>query len=178
MDARLDESGLVKGRECGSCSMCCKVLRVDWFEPVKEAGKWCQHCRPGKGCAIWDTRPQQCGAWHCNWRKNPELGDQWRPDRSGFLINRSALHMPFEVIVDPSKPDSWRKEPYYSVLKRAAAALIAEKSILVVQIGARQILMLPDNEVPVPKGLENTDFRIEPDPATGRLNVRFLAAQV
>lgn len=173
MDPRVDENGLVKGRECGSCSMCCKVLRVDWLEPVKEAGKWCPHCMPGKGCGIWETRPVKCGAFHCHWRQNPELGDNWRPDRSGFLVNRSAMHMPFEVIVDPQKADSWRKEPFYSVIKRASQAMMNEQNVVLVQTGTRQIIVLPDNDVPVPQGQENKDFRVFRDAINNRFDVKF-----
>ena len=39
---------VVPGRECGSCSLCCKVYNVPEIE--KPAGKWCRHCTPGKGC--------------------------------------------------------------------------------------------------------------------------------
>jgi hypothetical protein len=52
-----DSTRLVPGRECGSCSMCCKVYNI--AEISKPAGKWCSHCKPGKGCVIHDAPPRQ-----------------------------------------------------------------------------------------------------------------------
>jgi hypothetical protein len=161
--AGLGPDGLVEGRNCGSCSLCCKVLHIGWLTPSKPANRWCTHCKPGQGCSIWNaTIPQECLNYFCQWRRMPQLGDAWRPDRTGFLINRQNETLPFEVVVDPGRPDSWRREPYYSQLKRAAHSAIEQKSAFVVQVGSRQWILLPDGEVPVPNGLENTDFRIEP----------------
>src|SRR5580698_7880286 len=60
------EAPLVPGRECGSCTLCCKVYHVAEIDKV--AGKWCQHCKPGSGCAIHDSLPKQCAEFNCLWR--------------------------------------------------------------------------------------------------------------
>src|SRR5258708_27094970 len=42
------DARVIPGRECGSCTLCCKVYNIP--EIGKAAGKWCKHCTPGKGC--------------------------------------------------------------------------------------------------------------------------------
>jgi hypothetical protein len=75
---------LVPGRACGECTVCCTVMAIDKPDIQKEAGVTCRHCR--KGCAIYETRPSLCRAFHCGWRQLPILDDGWRPDRSGVLV--------------------------------------------------------------------------------------------
>ena len=176
MAEEIGPDGLVVGRTCGPCTMCCKVLKIDWLEPPKAAGQWCGYCKPGQGCKIWENRPDGCAAYHCHWRRDPRLGDEWRPDKAGFLINLEAAHLPYSVSVDPGRSDSWRKEPYYSGLKRAALSAIAHQKILVVIVGQRHWLVLPDGDVQVPAGLENTDFRVfqETPLLGGRWKIQFL----
>ena len=77
---------LVAGRECGSCTVCCKVLKINVPELKKLAGVLCEHCAENVGCKIYQTRPVVCAGWHCGWRGMPYLGDDWRPDRCGVLI--------------------------------------------------------------------------------------------
>jgi hypothetical protein len=72
------------GNDCGSCTVCCMALRV--IELDKEAGRYCQHCLPGKGCGIYETRPEVCRGFLCGWRRVPQLGEEWRPDKSGILM--------------------------------------------------------------------------------------------
>ena len=40
-------------RDCGDCSLCCKLPRTDF----KEEYQWCKSCDVGKGCNIYSTRP-------------------------------------------------------------------------------------------------------------------------
>lgn len=173
MQSGLDERGLVIGRQCGSCSLCCKVYKIDWLDKPKPAGKWCHNCKPGQGCSIWQSVPQKCLDFYCSWRRMPQLGDDWRPDRAGFIMHRQDAHLPYEIVPDPGRPNSWRLEPYYSQLKRAAQSAVEQGTVLLVISGGRHTILLPDGEVPVPPGLENTDFRVERDPATQKLTVRF-----
>ena len=158
--SELASEGLVPGRDCGSCSLCCKVLKIDWLAAPKPGGKWCPHCAPGRGCGIWTNRPSGCATYFCEWRRLPQLGDEWRPDRAGFLISRPDPARPYEIVVDPGRANSWRQEPYYTQLKNAAASAIANRQALVVQVGGRQWILLPDGDQPVPPGKENHDFRL------------------
>ena len=76
--------GLVPGRECGDCTVCCTVMAIDKPDIQKEAGVTCRHCVGG--CAIYETRPSLCREYHCGWRQLPILDDSWRPDRSGVYV--------------------------------------------------------------------------------------------
>lgn len=151
---------LVEGRTCGPCSMCCKLFEIGWLDKPKPAGKWCHHCTPGKGCAIWQNVPAKCADFFCDWRKNAQLGDDWRPDRAGFVINQSAAHLPYEIIVDPGKPDAWRKEPYYSALRSAARIGVEKQQLIMVLVGARRWFLLPDKDVPIPTEHFTSDYRV------------------
>jgi len=61
--------------------MALRVIDLD-----KEAGRYCKHCLPGKGCGIYETRFEVCRGFLCGWRLVPELGEEWRPDKSGILM--------------------------------------------------------------------------------------------
>ena len=72
------ETSVVPGRSCGTCTLCCKVFPVP--DLAKPAGKWCQHCQPGKGCRIHETRPEVCRKFFCGWMVSPGLGPEWKPE--------------------------------------------------------------------------------------------------
>jgi hypothetical protein len=138
---------LVPGRSCGACSMCCKVFHVPEFD--KPAGQWCRHTIHGKGCAIHETRPPVCRAFFCHWMRNAALDDAWRPDRSKLVLYTEAEGRRLVVIVDPSSPHAWKKDPYYPQLKRWAGAAVAADHQLVVFHGMNATVVLPDRDVPV-----------------------------
>ena len=77
------------GNDCGNCTVCCMALTV--IELDKDAGIYCKHCLPGKGCGIYETRFEICRTFLCGWRLVPQLGDRWRPDRSGILMLRQEV---------------------------------------------------------------------------------------
>lgn len=85
---------LVKDRSCGECSVCCVVLNVDTKEFQKLPGVRCAHLCAGGGCGIHDTRYEVCRTYHCGWRYLSQLGDDWRPDRSGVLIDFQVDGLP------------------------------------------------------------------------------------
>ena len=41
---------LVQGRQCGTCTLCCKLLGIK--EINKPDWTWRTHCKPGRGCEI------------------------------------------------------------------------------------------------------------------------------
>jgi hypothetical protein len=88
------EQHLVPGRECGECTACCTVLHIDTPELQKPAGTTCVNCTAGKGCGIYETRPQICRSWFCGWRVMPQYDESWRPDRSQILIALEAENIP------------------------------------------------------------------------------------
>ena len=72
------------GRECGACSLCCTVLRVD--ELRKLGGTPCVHQRAAGGCGIYAERPGICRAYRCLWLGGG-LRDEDRPDALGAVLD-------------------------------------------------------------------------------------------
>jgi hypothetical protein len=89
---------LVPNRDCGGCTVCCKVLAIDTPQLKKPPGLLCKHCVKGAGCGIYESRPSVCVTWFCGWRRLP-LDDSWRPDRCGILI----------TLVDEGIPSHYEK---------------------------------------------------------------------
>jgi len=81
------------GRSCGDCNECCRYydLMRDFNKPQ---GILCSHWKAGTGCSIHATRPSICRDFYCHWLLNPELDDEWRPDRSGFIIRDTLEDIP------------------------------------------------------------------------------------
>ena len=146
-------SSVVPGRSCGTCTLCCKLFNVP--EVPKTAGKWCRHCEPGKGCRIYDTRPQMCREFLCGWMVSPGLGPEWKPERSKLIVQLHVVDEIFwlNVYVDESYPSAWQRPDIYKRLKHIASGNAAVgnklKIVVRVQIGLRHIIILPDRDVDV-----------------------------
>lgn len=82
-----------KGRECGSCRLCCKLVQVrdeasGFFKP---AGQWCRHaCEAGCELHGTDRKPAACIGFNCLWLQG--MGeDKHKPLRTkvvAFLTER------------------------------------------------------------------------------------------
>jgi len=48
---------------------------------------WRRQYKRGLGCRIYEDRPKACGDFICYWLHVPNLGDEWRPDRTGFVMH-------------------------------------------------------------------------------------------
>jgi len=92
---------LVTQRNCGECSVCCVALNVDTPEFQKQPGVACTHLCEGGGCAIHATRYPVCRVYHCGWRYLGILGEDWRPDKSGVLIEFQFDDLPHHY---PKRP--------------------------------------------------------------------------
>ena len=130
---------LVPGRECGSCMMCCKVPPIKALK--KPPGKWCPHAVFGKGCGIYADRPAVCSAFYCEWMRNPSLGPEWKPDKAKLVVSFP------DIWVDPSVPNAWREPPYFTRIKQWAVEGPERGEFVLVRIGPRLIVVLPDREV-------------------------------
>ena len=133
------------GRDCGACTLCCKVYDVPAVE--KLAGTWCRHCQPGRGCGIHETRPQHCRSFHCMWMTETWLGPEWKPDRSKLVLSVDPATRFLFVQVDPGAPGAWRRDPYYGQLKNWAAAGAGQGRQVVVFINKSATVVLPDRDV-------------------------------
>jgi hypothetical protein len=146
------------GRVCGSCALCCKVLRIEELD--KPAGQWCPHCTAGRdGCSIYHTRPGSCRSFHCNWLINPELGAEWRPITAKMVLVYDPPARRLAVHVDPAFPSAWRSEPYYRQLKawtragidcaRNPASDAWLMAPVLVYVDDRATVMLPNRDIEV-----------------------------
>ena len=105
-------------RECGDCSLCCKLLPMPEFN--KPAGTRCQHQRHGIGCNIYPRRPTPCKLWQCRWLNGDKTGS--RPDRAHYVVDimpdfvtvvpkdgSDPMQVPvIQVWIDPAFPDAHR----------------------------------------------------------------------
>ena len=134
-------AGPVQGRECGSCTLCCKVLHFADID--KPAGKWCQHVAQGRGCSIHATKPDVCRVYHCEWMLNPSLGPEWKPDRARFVMGTYPGTTALAVWLDPGAQGAWLKEPYYSMIKHWARIALINNTDVMVLNGNRVTVVLP-----------------------------------
>lgn len=110
------------GRQCGSCSLCCRLLPI--AEIKKASGVKCPLARHREGgcCTVYATHrfPQSCGAWSCRWLIDPTLKVQ-RPDRAHYVVDvlpdfiqvknkdeGSQQRAVLQIWVDPGYPDAHR----------------------------------------------------------------------
>jgi hypothetical protein len=111
---------------CGTCTLCCKIMKVT--EIAKPAHRWCQHCEPGKGCGIYDVRPDQCREWSCFWLQSQtrdgrdRMAPALRPDRSHVVIDALGDKSGLVVYVDRAYPGAWRSAGVSAIIGRTVAA--------------------------------------------------------
>jgi len=159
--------GLVPGRDCGTCTMCCKGFDIP--ELGKAAGEWCRHVVQSRGCGIHATRPEVCRSFFCHWMRNGRLGPEWRPDRSRFILYTEMEGRRLVVAPDAGAPTSWRREPYYAQMKRWAALGAASNNQLLVFNGSRATAVLPDRDQDL--GIVEVGDRVIYRVAQGRIEV-------
>jgi hypothetical protein len=136
---------LVPGRECGTCTMCCKVFRI--AELDKAEGRWCRHVVQGRGCGIHATRPGVCRTFYCHYLRNPHLGPEWKPEQAKFVLYIEMEGRRMVVAADAAAPVAWRKAPYYAQFKRWALAGARSNHQILVFNGRRATAVLPDRDV-------------------------------
>ena len=151
---------------CGTCTLCCKLLAIGALEKPKD--RWCDHCAPGQGCRIYETRPQECVHFECGWKIDERLGPEWRPDRCKFLLAYDAGNKHLVVHVD-ANADNWRKEPFLGGLRNVSADVAATGGLVMLKQRNRTLVIQPDREIDL--GVIGPDDRIVVDVAmdeTGR----------
>ena len=140
-------ASVVVGRQCGTCTLCCKVAAVEEFK--KPNGVWCPHCARGS-CTIYERRPPSCRSFYCQWMVEKGLGPEWKPERAKFALVKTESGRRLTALVDPGFPGAWRRSPYYENLKHWSAETVRrlpEMYLVDVLIGSRSIVILPDRDV-------------------------------
>jgi Fe-S-cluster containining protein len=125
---------------CGSCTLCCTVMKVA-MEPPKPARSPCQFCTKG-GCSIYDERPDPCRDFACLWLASQDqplarLISALRPDRTGVVLEVNSKSY---VIAHCHYPAAWRREPMITFLKGVAA----RTRVLIEPSGEEVLLLDPD----------------------------------
>ena len=149
---------LVPGRSCAGCTMCCKIMSVEAI--AKPSLKWCPHCDIGKGCKIYDTRPDACRLFYCHYLKEGGIGEHWKPALSRMMLTYNPDALRLSVYVDPDRAGAWRKDPYYADLKTWARNAVATKSQIAVFVGDDVTMILPDRDKPMGRVRPDQHLRV------------------
>jgi len=112
----------------------------------KDPGSWCAHCDIGKGCKIYDARPDGCRIFQCGYLTLPELDERFRPSTCHFVVAVKPEAHRIEIHVDQQRPDAWRKQPYYSWIKQTSRQAMTRNMVVIVYIGRRYWAIYPDRD--------------------------------
>ena len=110
---------------------------------AKPRNVWCIHCAVGRGCKIYEERPQTCRDYDCRYLTDSQLPEAWRPTVSKMVVNGDPKRVVIQV--DADQPDAWRREPYYSTIKQWARAALSGWPVFVC-IGDRTVAVYPKHE--------------------------------
>jgi hypothetical protein len=110
----------------------------------KPRGVWCDHALPGRGCAAYDTRPEECRTFACTWLQDEGLGPEWKPDKCKMVLVSEEGRKRTMVYVDASQPDAWKKQPYHQRLTALMQAGLPLGRLVFIDVGGRVSMMLPD----------------------------------
>lgn len=147
-------------RACGTCTLCCKLFHIP--ELSKPAGRWCQHCTPGRGCGIYLSRPAQCRKFSCLWMADATLPAEWKPERSKIVLSLFPSNGFLYAQVDPGAPNAWRKAPYHAQLRAWAKDLLVDRRHVIVFVNDIATLIMPEDDFPLGPMKATDQFRIEP----------------
>lgn len=136
--------GLVPGRTCGTCTVCCKAFGIPELD--KQPGQWCRHVVQARGCGIHEARPGVCRLFYCHWMRNDRLGPEWRPDVAKFVMYTEMEGHRLVLAPDAGAPTSWRRSPYLAQIKRWATLGASSNNQVLVFVGRRAIAVLPDRD--------------------------------
>jgi hypothetical protein len=158
-------------RQCGSCSLCCKILRVDELD--KPMDQWCGHFKSGQGCSIHGSHPQSCRNYHCMWIISPAMPQSARPDRSKVMFSLDDDGRRIIARADPDFPDAWRQNPIHGQLRAWAGAYWFKGRTIWAMVGKRMWLIAPDRDIDIGETDERSPTSYTQGP-TGRIQVTIL----
>lgn len=136
---------LVEGRSCDGCTLCCKLAEVKAL--AKPMGILCRHCEPGRGCTIYETRPDECRVFYCLYRSSPLIGEIWRPRDCHMAMSYEPQATRINVWVDLDFAGAWRAAPYLRQLRQLALLMLRQRGSLIIWEGERAFAVLPDREI-------------------------------
>ncbi|MGD9921972.1 MAG: hypothetical protein AB7V13_11070, partial [Pseudorhodoplanes sp.] len=88
------------------------------------------------------------------WLLVENLGPEWKPDHGGLVLQPGGFSTGAQCLVinvDPDRPDSWRRSPYFDQIKawaaRAAGQTTGDVYYVLVIVDERRIVVLPDRDI-------------------------------
>ena len=136
------DMGVLEGRNCTGCTRCCELLSV--AELDKPPMVACTHCHVTGGCRIYRHRPTECRQFFCGYLIDPALDERWKPSNAKLLVALDEYPYAVAIHVDAASPDAWRREPYYSQIRRWALFAARRHAQVVVWQGDTKIVVSPE----------------------------------
>lgn len=174
LPAKNQDDEIKPARDCGGCTLCCKVMAVKALD--KPGGTWCAHCSFSQGCTIHETKPDECRDFYCGYLMMPNLDERWKPSVSKLIVVAAPEEAKMTIYVDASRPNAWREEPFHSRLRLWARHAMAEDAKVIVALGRRAIVILPDDDVDL--GIVAEDERIVTSRTRTPLGVKYEAMKL
>lgn len=115
--------------------MCCKLLIIPELD--KPYNTWCTHCTSHSSCGIYETRPERCRDFMCYFLTS-DLAEHWRPNKCRMIITANEERL--LIMVDPARPDAWRKEPYFGNIRHWST-----QTQVHVMVGTTTFVVFPDH---------------------------------
>ena len=81
----------IEGRDCDGCTACCAFPPIHTETLQKPANTLCPHCAEGRGCKVYEARPDVCRGFFCGWFFLAELGPEWHPNQSGVVLRSESF---------------------------------------------------------------------------------------
>jgi hypothetical protein len=149
--------------------MCCKVMAIK--ELNKPPLRWCDHCAIGKGCTIYETRPQSCGTFMCGWLAYEQMGPEWRPDRSKIVMfaDEDGRRIVFDC--DTAAPAAWRDRKFLPTIMQYGAAAEATGNTVLVCVGTQMYFIGRERVIDLGRTRHTHGIRRNWSPQMGFSNV-------
>ena len=122
-------------KACGDCGLCCKLIGVKELEKAPHV--WCRYFKKSSGCTVYESRPQGCADFACDWLLDEQLDDAWRPDRAGFILHTSDGGRVLNVDVEPANPSAWKRSPSQDTLRLWAGRGAADGMEILIWVARR-----------------------------------------
>lgn len=130
----------LEDRSCGACTLCCKLVSIDALG--KPHGVWCQHCAVGKGCKIYDEKPEECTTFKCLWLYDRRLDESWYPARSKCVL---YYHNDGFIIAEIASENKalMRDAKYLALFKAYAEEVKSKRGYVIVRCGKWMYAVTP-----------------------------------
>lgn len=110
-------------RSCGDCTLCCEGWLINSSHGYEMwPGRKCQFVSLGKGCTIYDQRPDTCVKYECQWLSDERIPEWMKPNKCGAILKEREMNgvKYLEIIEAGQKLDS-------EVLSWAFNSLVTKK---------------------------------------------------